>query len=149
MVHRDEVDPVPLDVGVVDGSLAVKYQDGRQVRYDQPLKRTDESVRVQSHRHIHVLVFDPSADQGILVYINDLNTEAEILSDTGVGRVFVSADDRRTIYPGVTATGDGRIVEIAAEFETLDEERVFVFEESARVEQAYELFPRTITSPDP
>lgn len=138
MSYRDPVAPETLAVDIKDDAITVEYLDGRAVTYDEHPTPTTPPVRAQQRRFIQVLVADAETNEGILIYVNDLDTEAEILEDTGVGRAIVRSGETTELFPGVTATVDGQTIRIDVDPDSIDE-RVFVFEESALTQRAYEL----------
>ncbi len=138
MPKREPVTPASLSVDVTDEEVAVGYLDGHIVRYTAPTPPTEPPVRTQPRRLVSVLVVAPDGTEATLTYVNELNTDVEMLEDTGVGRVFVDPGERAGIAPGVTAEGDGHAVVIHADFTTVDG-RVFVFEEDQFAETGYEL----------
>jgi hypothetical protein len=85
-----------------------------------------------------VLVTDPTETQGVMVYVNDLNTHDDILESTGVGRVFVDNGDEESLFPGVVARATQYRVTVEADLDAVDG-RVFVFEEDELGERSYEL----------
>ena len=142
MPQRESVAPASLSVDVTDDEVAVGYLDGHIVRYTAPTTPTEPPVRTQPRRLISVLVVAPDETEATLTYVNELNTDAEMLKDTGVGRVLVDPGERASIVPGVEAEGDGHAVVIHVDFSTVDG-RVFVFEEDQFAEAGYELVAST------
>ncbi|QZA88581.1 hypothetical protein K0C01_12500 [Salinarchaeum sp. IM2453] len=140
MDYRDSVAPETLSVEVTDEQVTIEYLDGRVVSYDGQREPTAPPIRTQPRQLVQVLVTNSDNTQGVLTYVNELNTESEILEDSGVGRVFVEPDETTEVYPNVTATADGYAVVVDADLEAIDG-RVFVFEEGQRYNQYYELIP--------
>jgi hypothetical protein len=60
-------------------------------------------------------VTDPSGTQGVLTYVNDLKTHADILRDTGVGRVMLDKGEQTTVFPGVTVRNEAHRVVVDAD----------------------------------
>jgi hypothetical protein len=87
-----------------------------------------------------VLVSDQSETQGVLVYVNELNTEDEILESTGVGRVMLDSGEETTVFPGVTVRERQMRVDVEMDAAAVDG-RVFVFEEDELGERSFELVP--------
>lgn len=138
MSQRTEYAPDPLTIELDADGVFVEYADGRRVFYNGVPEKREGSVRTAPERDVHILVTDPSDDEGVLVYVNDRKTNDAIIEESGVGRVLLDAGEEAVIFPGVVARQDGYAVEIEAD---LDEAggRVFVFEESDLAEYAYEL----------
>lgn len=138
----EEVSPEILDVELTDDGVEVEYLDGRTVFYHGiPTPRT-QSVETVPGKHIHVLVTDRKETEGILVYINDLVTGKDILESSGVGRILLDPGEQATVFPGVRAKKQTRSIVVEADFESVDG-RVFVFEEDAMGERAFELVSAT------
>ncbi len=138
MSARESVTPETLSVRVTDEEIAVAYQDGHIVRFQTPPEPTTPPVRTQPQRRVQVLIVNEEETDGQLIYINELNTEAEILQETGVGRAFVDTEEPIEVLPGVVAYQDGYAVVVDLEPKTTTG-RVFLFEEDQFAEQAYEL----------
>ncbi len=138
MSQRRDVSPatVPIEVGT-DG-VAVEYLDGRRTRYQGPVEAVGGSVRCAPGKEVHVLVADEATDRGVMIYVNDRNTEGDILEDAGVGRVMLGPAEESELVPGVVARLDGHAVEVAADPAVVGG-RVFVFEEDEFGERAVEL----------
>jgi hypothetical protein len=101
-------------------------------------EKVEASVRCGPGKDVHVLVTDETETQGVLLYVNDRATRADILEDTGVGRVIVEDGTEELLFPGVTATVRSHRVEVEADFAAVDG-RVFVFAEDEMGERSYEL----------
>lgn len=142
MSTRSEVAPSTLEIDLVDGGIVVRYLDGREVFYHGPPERVDGSVSTPPGKSVHVLVTDDDGVEGVMTYVNDRKTDESILEATGVGRVFVSADESATLFPGVMAHIDGYSVTVSADLALVDG-RVFVFAEDEFSERAYELVSTT------
>jgi hypothetical protein len=138
MSQRRDVSPGTLPVHVEDDGVVVEYLDGRQVRYDRPIEPVKGSVRCSPGKEVHVLVTEADRDRGVMIYVNDRNTDGEILEETGVGRVVLEPDEESELLPGVVAFLDGHVVEVVAD-PSVAGGRVFVFEEDELGEQAFEL----------
>ena len=138
MSQRRDVSPATLPVEFEDDAVVVEYLDGRQARYGGPIERAGESVRCAPGKEVHVLVTRPDADRGVMVYVNDRNTEGEILEDSGVGRVVLEPGEETELLPGVAAFMDGHVVEVVAD-PGVAGGQVFVFVEDELGERAVEL----------
>jgi len=138
MSLRDDVAPDTLRVELTPEGVAVEYLDGREVFYRGVPEKRAESVRCGPGKDVHVLVTDATETQGVLTYVNDRTTRADILEDTGVGRVIVEDGAAESLFPGVTAHVDAHRVEVEADVDAVDG-RVFVFAEDDTGERSYEL----------
>ncbi len=130
--------PDTLAVELTDGGVAVEYLDGREVFYNGVPATATGPVRTQPGKEVHLLVTDAAGRQGVLVYVNDRKTEAEILEETGVGRVLLEPGEKAEPFPGVTVSMDGHAVVVDADVAAVDG-RVFVFEEDMLGERSVEL----------
>lgn len=138
MDGRSNVSPVPLPVHRNAGGIQVEYLDGRRVTYGAPREETDGPVEATVTFEVHVLVVDPEREEGIMVYLNDYDTDDEILETTGVGRVLLAPEAREVIYPGVAVRRVGDRVRVTTE-EPLEAAAVYVFVENELGERAYHL----------
>jgi len=138
MTFRADVAPSTLGVELNEDGVVVEYLDGRKVFYHGPPEAAEGSVRAPPGKLTQVLVTDPTETEGVLVYVNDRNTDESILQDTGVGRVMVENDDEEELFPGVTVRAEAYAVEVEADPETA-RGRVFVFAEDEMAEHAYEI----------
>jgi hypothetical protein len=138
MTFRADVAPSTLGVELNEDGVVVEYIDGRKVFYHGPPEAVEESVRAPPGKLTQVLVTDPTETEGVLVYVNDRNTDESILQDTGVGRVMVGNDEEEELFPGVTVRAEAYAVEVEADPETA-RGRVFVFAEDETAERAYEI----------
>jgi len=138
MSQRGDVSPATLSLAVDDDGVTVDYLDGRRARYRGPIEPVEASVRCAPGKEVHVLVADPSAERGVMVYVNDLTTEGDILESAGVGRVMLGSGESTELVPGVVATVDGHAVVVDAD-PAVAPGRVFVFEEDEFGERAVEL----------
>jgi hypothetical protein len=140
MESRSEVSPDTLPVDLTPDGIEVTYQDGRRVFYRGVPDRVPTDVTTAPGKDVHVLVTDAGERQGVLVYVDERNTEDEILEATGVGRVLLGKGDETTVFPGVAVRNRQLRIEVAADFGVVDG-RVFVFEEDAMGERSFELVP--------
>ncbi|MDZ7702675.1 MAG: DUF5796 family protein [Halobacteriales archaeon] len=138
MSQRRDVSPGTLPVEIEEDAVTVEYLDGRAARYGGPIERLEGSVRCAPGKEVHVLVTRADADRGVMIYVNDRNTDGEILEDTGVGRVVLEPGEESELLPGVVAFMDGHVVEVVAE-PGVAGGRVFVFIEDELGERAVEL----------
>ncbi|ELZ14207.1 hypothetical protein C479_00717 [Halovivax asiaticus JCM 14624] len=142
MSTRSEVAPSTLEVDLVDGGIVVRYLDGREVFYHGPPEPVESSLTTPPGKTVHVLVTDEDGVEGVMTYVNDLKTDAEILESTGVGRVLIEQGERSVLFPGVSAAAEGHSVTVSVEPAVVDG-RVFVFAEDEFSERAYELVTET------
>lgn len=140
MVSYAEVAPDTLSVRLTDGGIVVEYLDGREVFYRGVPEPTTPPHQTAPGKDIHVLVTDESEASGVLLYVDERTTEAEILESSGVGRVLLENNETRTLFPGVEVEKGDLRCEITLD-ESLVDGRVFVFEEDQFAEHAYELVP--------
>lgn len=140
MNSRSDVSPDTLPVELTEDGIEVEYLDGRQVFYRGVPTPVEKSVKTAPGKDIHVLVTDASETQGVLVYVNERNTEDEILEDTGVGRVMLDTGEETTVFPGVTVRENAMRVGIEADTDAVDG-RTFVFEEDEFSERSFEIVP--------
>lgn len=140
-MNFEEVPPATLPVQLTEEGIVVEYTDGREVFYRGVPDRVESPHTTTPGKDVHVLVTDGSETSGVLLYVNERRTEAEILEGTGVGRVLLSAGEESTLFPGVVVRGGNLRSEIAIEEEI--DGRVFVFEEDQFVEDSYELVRAT------
>ncbi|WP_415381835.1 DUF5796 family protein [Halosimplex sp. TS25] len=138
MSARNDVPPDTLGVELTEDGVAVEYHDGREVFYRGVPTAVEDSVRAGPGKDVHVLVTDETETQGIMLYINDLNTHDDILQETGVGRVMIDDGAEETLFQGVTARAEAHRVEIEADLSVVDG-RVFVFAEDEMGERSYEI----------
>ena len=141
MSARNDVPPDTLGVELTDDGVAVEYLDSREVFYRGVPTATEDRVRAAPGKDVHVLVTDETETQGIMLYVNDLNTHDDILEETGVGRVMIDDGDEETLFQGVTARTASHRVEIEADLSVVDG-RVFVFAEDEMGETSYEIVER-------
>jgi hypothetical protein len=138
MHSRSDVSPKTLPIELTEDGIAVEYLDGREVFYRGIPTPVAESVKTAPGKETHVLVTDKSETQGVLVYVNERNTEDEILEDTGVGRVVLDDGEETTVFPGVAVSERAMRIGIDADVDAVDG-RVFVFEEDELGERSFEL----------
>jgi hypothetical protein len=138
MSARNDVPPDTLGVELTEDGIAVEYVDGREVFYRGIPTAVEDSVRAAPGKDVHVLVTDASETQGIMLYVNDLNTHDDILETTGVGRVMVDDGDEEPLFQGVEARSEAHRVEVEADLSVVDG-RVFVFVEDEMGEQSFEI----------
>jgi len=140
MEAYEEVPPDTLAVELVNDGVVVEYNDGREVFYrgiPEPVQSPHETA---PGKDIHVLVTDETERSGVLTYVDEKRTDADILRDAGVGRVLLDADEATTLFPGVVVSGGNLRATVSVDHEVLDG-RVFVFEEDQFAEYAYEIVP--------
>lgn len=138
MSSREEVPPSTVGVELDDGGVAVEYLDGRTTYYHGVPAKAEGSLRTAPGKDVHVLVTDESEAEGVLVYVNERQTEGDILEDTGVGRVMLEKGEEASVFPGVTVTRTGYRFTVEADLNAV-EGRVFVFEEDEMGERSHEL----------
>ena len=138
MSFRSDIAPELIDISLEPEGVEVTYADGRSVFYHGVPRAADERVTTAPGKDVHVLVTDPSEEEGVMLYVNDRATDDEILQSTGVGRVIIDRDETESIFPGVEATNAGHRIEIAADPDTA-RGRVFVFAEDELGEESYEI----------
>jgi hypothetical protein len=139
MSARNDVPPRTLAVELKEEGIYVEYLDGRRAFYNGVPERVQGTLRCRPGKDVQVLVLAPSETEGVLTYVNDLNTHDDILQDTGVGRVMLDPGEKAELFPGVEVELDGYAVVVEADPETAMG-RVFVFEEDELGERSFELF---------
>lgn len=140
MSLRTEVPPDTLDVSLAEEGIYVTYRDGRRVFYNGVPETVRGTLRTRPGKDVQVLVTNADGTEGVLTYVNELKTEADILESSGVGRVILDKGETEALFPGVWATLDGYAIEVEADPETAGG-RVFVFEEDELGERKFELLP--------
>jgi hypothetical protein len=141
MQDRSDVPPSTVGVDLRDHGVAVEYLDGRETLYRGVPRAVTGTLRTGPGKETHVLVTDPTETEGVMLYVNDLNTHDDILADTGVGRVILDAGEEEEVFPGVTVRRiDGHRNEVRAD-PGVARGRVFVFVEDEWGEQSYEFVP--------
>ena len=144
MHSRSDVSPKTLPIELTEDGIAVEYLDGREVFYRGVPTPVEGTVKTAPGKDTHVLVTDKSETQGVLVYVNERNTEDEILEDTGVGRVMLDDGEETTVFPGVAVNERAMRIEVDADIDAVDG-RVFVFAEDELGERSFELVPEGTT----
>jgi hypothetical protein len=137
-MEHSEVPPDTVGVGLVDGGIVVEYTDDREVFYRGIPERVEAPHQTAPGKEVHVLVTDETERHGVLVYVNERRTDAEILESSGVGRVMLDDGETSTLFPGVRVKGGRLRCEVHLE-RPLVEGRVFVFEEDQFEERSYEV----------
>jgi hypothetical protein len=138
MSQHSDVAPSTISVELDPDGVFVEYLDGSEVLYRGVPETREDTVRCQPGKEVHVLVTDPGETEGVMVYVNDRKTHANILESTGVGRVVLEPGEETELFPGVRAQADGHAIEVSADPDTAGG-RVFVFEENALGERSYEI----------
>jgi hypothetical protein len=139
MSTREDVAPSTLGIELREEGIEVEYLDGRTTLYRGVPEAVPGTLRTGPGKEVHVLVTDPTETEGVMMYINDRATEAEILESTGVGRVMLEADETEEVFPGVVVrAAGGERLELEADPEAA-RGRVFAFVEDEWGEQSYEL----------
>ncbi|PSP73029.1 hypothetical protein BRC86_10665 [Halobacteriales archaeon QS_3_64_16] len=138
MSTRSDVSPDTLGIELREEGIVVTYADDREAFYHGVPTAVEGTLRTAPGKQVQVLVTDPTETEGVMIYINDLNTHHEILESTGVGRVVLDPNEKTSIFPGVIVRDTNPRVEIEADPETA-RGRVFVFAEDEISEQSYEL----------
>lgn len=138
MSPRETVSPATLQVRRDEGAIVVRYLDDRETVYDHELETTEPPLRTRPGMLVQVLQVSPDFETGVLVYVNDRDSDAEILEDTGVGRINLQPGESASLLPGIDAEMDGHNTVIDADLEVVDGQ-VFVFEEGMLGTAGYEL----------
>jgi len=138
MSKRSDVAPSTIGVDLDPDGVFVEYLDGSEVLYRGVPVAVEGTVRCQPGKEVHVLVTDPTETEGVMVYVNDRKTHADILESTGVGRVVFDPGEETEPFPGVRVRADGHAIEIEADPDAAGG-RVFVFEEDELGERSYEI----------
>jgi len=138
MTVREEVPPDTLAVDLAEDGIEVEYTDGRAAFYRGVPKRVEGPFRTGPGKDVHVLVTDGTDARGVLTYVNDRTTHADILRDTGVGRILLEPGEETTVFPGVSVRNEQHRILVDADFDRTDG-RVFVFAEDEFEERSYEL----------
>ena len=138
MSQHGDVAPSTIGVELDPDGVFVEYLDGSEVLYRGVPESTRGTVRCQPGKEVHVLVTDPEETEGVMVYVNDRKTHADILESTGVGRVVLEPGEETELFPGVSARADGHAIKVTADPDAAGG-RVFVFEENELGERSYEI----------
>ncbi|MFC7133836.1 MULTISPECIES: DUF5796 family protein [Salinibaculum] len=140
MHARSDVPPDTLPIELTPDGIEVEYKDGRRVFYRGVPTKAEGTVKTAPGKNVHVLVSDKSETQGVMVYVNERDTEDEILEDSGVGRVMLDQGEETTVFPGVTVRERQMRIDVEMDADAVDG-RVFVFEEDEMGERSFELVP--------
>lgn len=135
---RSDVPPTSIGVDLREEGVVIEYLDGRTTLYRGPPEAVDGEMTTGPGKETHVLVTDPTETEGVMTYVNDFKTDAEILRDSGVGRVVLEPGETEELFPGVVVTRTGQRNELVADPEVAGG-RVFVFVEDEWSEGSYEL----------
>lgn len=138
MSLRSEVPPETLDVTLAEEGIYVEYLDGRRTFYNGVPEKVSGTLRTRPGKDVQVLVTDAEGTEGVLTYVNERKTEADILESSGVGRVMLEKGETEAVFPGVSVTLDGYAIEVTADPAEAGG-RVFVFEEDELGERKFEL----------
>lgn len=142
MSTRETVAPATLSVDRREEGIAIRYLDGRETVYRQPPEPTTPPLTTRPGLLVQVLQVTDEFDSGILVYVNDRDSAAEILKDSGVGRINLQPGEAASLLPGIEVTMDGHQAVVDVDFAAVDG-RVFVFEEGMLGSLAHELVEAT------
>lgn len=140
---RGDVPPTSIGIELREEGIVVEYLDGRTTLYRGVPEAIDGELTTGPGKETHVLVTDPTETEGVMTYVNDRKTDAEILRDSGIGRVVLDAGEREELFPGVVVTRTGQRNEVVADPEVAGG-RVFVFVEDEWSEGSYEI----VSAPD-
>lgn len=138
MDGHTEVAPDSLTVRLTDGGIVVEYLDSREVFYRGVPTPVESPHQTAPGKDVHVLVTDETDTTGVLTYVDERKTDAEILEGSGVGRVLLDRDSERVLFPGVTVHKTQVRITVEVDHATVDG-RVFVFEEDQFEERSFEL----------
>ncbi len=133
-----DIPPSTIGVDLLDHGVEVEYLDGRTTLYRGVPRKVTESLTTPPGKETHVLVTNPDETQGVMMYVNDLNTHEDILESSGVGRIVLDVGESEELFPGVTVTRkEGFRNEVTAD-PSVARGRVFCFVEDEHGEAAYE-----------
>ena len=135
---RSDVPPTSIGIDLREEGVVVEYLDGRTTLYRGVPDAAEGSVIAGPGKETHVLVTDPTETEGVMTYVNDHSTDADILEDSGVGRIMVDDDEREEVFPGVIVGRTGQRNEVIADPEIAGG-RVFVFVEDGWTERSFEI----------
>lgn len=138
MSTRETVSPATLQVADREDGIAVRYLDGRETVYREPPEPASVPLETRPGVLVQVLQVTPDFGSGLLVYINDPDSAAEILEETGVGRINLQPGEAASLLPGIEVEMAGHNAVIDADLGAIDG-RVFVFEEGPLGATAHEL----------
>ena len=96
---RSDVPPTSIGIDLREEGVVVEYLDGRTTLYRGVPDPVEGSITAGPGKETHVLVTDPTETEGVMTYVNDYNTDDEILEDSGVGRVIVEEGERDEVFP--------------------------------------------------
>ena len=135
---RGDVPPTSIGIDLREECVVVEYLDGRTTLYRGIPEDVAGSVTAGPGKATHVLVTDPTETEGVMTYVNDYDTDDDILRESGVGRVVVEDGEREEVFPGVIVGREGQRNEVIADPEVAGG-RVFVFVEDGWSEGSYEI----------
>lgn len=138
----ETVSPATLGVELAEEGIVVRYLDSRRTVYRGPFEQTTPPLRTGPGRLIQILLIEPGETEGVLVYVNDRDTDAEILEESGVGRINLDPGEDAAVLPGVSVTMDGYHAVVDVDMDAIDG-RLFVFAEGPLDALAYELAVQT------
>jgi len=130
--------PTSIGIDLREEGVVIEYLDGRTTLYRGVPDAVEGLGDGRPGQETHVLVTDPTETEGVMTYVNDYNTDDEILEDSGVGRVIVEDGERDEVFPGVIVGRTGQRNEVIADPEIAGG-RVFVFVEDGWTEGSYEI----------
>jgi len=107
--------PTSIGIDLREEGVVIEYLDGRTTLYRGVPDAVEGSVTAGPGKETHVLVTDPTETEGVMTYVNDYNTDDEILEDSGVGRVIVEDGERDEVFPGVIVGRTGQRNEVIAD----------------------------------
>lgn len=134
----EAVPPDTLSVALREEGVVVEYLDGREAFYRGIPTPVEPPHRSAPGKDVHVLVTDETETSGVMMYVDERTTEAEILESSGVGRVLLDAGESTTLFPGVRVEKAQHRLTVAVDHDVVDG-RVFVFEEDQFEERSFEL----------
>lgn len=134
----ETVSPATLGVELLEEEIVVRYLDGRRTVYQGPVEPTTPPLRTAPGRLVQLLLIEPGETEGVLVYVNDRDTDAEILEESGVGRINLDPGEEVSVFPGVTVAMDGYHAVVDVDMQVIDG-RLFVFAEGPLDARSYEL----------
>lgn len=135
---HSQVSPSTLPVSLHQEGIEVEYLDGRVAFYHGVPQKRSGTVRTGPGKEVHVLVTAPDDTEGVITYINDRNTDDDILRESGVGRVLLEDGEETDVFPGVTVRNESHRIQVTADPDVA-RGRVFVFAEDETAEFSYEI----------
>jgi hypothetical protein len=133
-----DVPPSTVGVELLDHGVEVEYIDGRTALYRGVPQKVTDTLTTPPGKETHVLVTNPDETQGVMMYVNDRNTDDEILESSGVGRIILDTGESEELFPGVrVARTDSYRNELSVDLDVA-RGRVFCFVEDERGEASYE-----------